>query len=154
MRTGKLSRGEIVAATSGVVLLIAMGVLDWFASSGTSVDLPPEFLGIPDVGFNAWQSFSVIDLVLLLVGATAIGGSLIAATSRSVNSPVAVQAVTCASGLLAAVLLLFRLADPPGDLHREIGIYVGLAACLGIAYGGWRAMAAENTSFLDQARRL
>lgn len=154
MKTRKLSRGVLIAVVSALVLLIVMTFFDWFGSSGTSVDLPPEFLGLRDVGFNAFQSFSVIDLVLLLTAIVAIGAGLIGVTSRSVNSPVVIEAVTCSMGILAVVLILFRIVDPPGDLNREVGVYLGLIASFGIAFGGWKAMADEGTSFTDQARRL
>ncbi len=154
MESGKLSRGVLIAVISGLALLIVMSVLDWFGSSGTSVDLPPEFLGLRDVGFNAWESFSVIDVVLLGAVVVAIGGGLIEGTARSVNSPVVIEAVTCSVGIVACLLILFRIVDPPGDLNREIGVYLGFLSAFGIAYGGWKAMADEGTSFTDQASRL
>jgi hypothetical protein len=148
------SRGVLFAAVCGVALLIVMFVFDWFGSSGTSVEIDPDFLGLENVGLNAWQSFSILDWVLLVTAVAAIGAALIEATSRSVNSPVVAEAVVCSLGALAALLLVIRIIDPPGDLNREVGVYVGLAFALGIAYGGWKAMADEGTSFADQASRL
>ena len=34
------------------------------------------------------------------------------------------------------------------------GVFLGLIASAGIAYGGWRAMEEEGTSFGDQADRI
>lgn len=154
MDAGKLSPGVLIAAIAGLLLLAVMFLFDWFGSSGSSVELPPQFLGLPDVGFNAWQSFSVIDVLLGVAALVAIGGGLIARASRGVNSPVVPEAVTCAIGILAALLIVFRIIDPPGDLNREPGVYLGLIAALGIAYGGRRAMVERGTSFSDQASRL
>lgn len=154
METGKLSRGAMIAVVSGLALLIVMTTLDWYGSSRTSVEVPSsDYLG-RSAEFDAWQVFAVVDLLLLGVVVVAIAGGLIAGTSRSVNSPVVTEAVTCAAGILAVLLILFRIVDPPGDLHREVGVYLGLLAALGIAYGGWKAMADEGTSFSDQASRL
>ncbi len=52
-----------------------------------------------------------------------------------------------AAGLLAVVLILYRLADPPGptielavgqaDVGRRIGLLLGLLAAAGISLGGY-----------------
>ena len=39
-------------------------------------------------------------------------------------------------------------------LDRAYGVFLGLIASAGIAYGGWRAMEEEGTSFGDQADRI
>ena len=59
------------------------------------------------------------------------------------------------SGYLTTLLVLYRLIDPPVEgLDRAYGVFLGLIASAGIAYGGWRAMEEEGTTFGDQADRI
>jgi len=149
----------MIAAVSALLLLIVMFIFTWF-----SVDLGDNNLfeasGV-DTGANAWQAFGFIDIVLFVTILVAIGGALIAANATSVNTPVAISAITTGLGILSVLLILYRIIDPPGSgdipdgfdigISRGIGVWLGLILAAGIAYGGWRAMEEEGTSFGDQA---
>ena len=84
---------------------------------------------------------------------TAVIGAAVDATRR----PVAVSALAAGLGILAVVLILFRIISPPDfgapdsgvdlDVGRGIGVFLGLIAAGGVAYGGWVAMQEEGTSF-------
>ncbi len=62
---------------------------------------------------------------------------------------------------MAVVLILFRIISPPDfgasdfgvdlDVGRSIGVFLGLIAAGGVAYGGWVAMQEEGTSFSSAA---
>lgn len=160
MDTGRISRGEMIAAISALVLLIVMFIFDWF-----SVDVGSGALGFSvDTGANAWQAFGFIDIVLFITILVAIGGALMAANASDLDSPVAISAITCVMGILSVVLILYRIIDPPGGgdipsgldigINRDIGVFLGLIAAGGIAYGGWQAMQEEGTSFGDEAGRF
>ena len=59
--------------------------------------------------------------------------------------------------MLILVGIIGSLDIPVGlrlDVSRKIGVFLGLIAAVGIAYGGWRAMQEEGTSFGDQADRV
>ena len=87
-----------------------------------------------------------------------------AANAQSVNLPVAGSALVAGLGILCVLLILYRIIDPPGEgdipdgfdisIAREIGVFLGLIAAVGIAYGGYLGMQEEGTSFGDQADRL
>lgn len=159
MDTNRLNQGEMIAAVSALLLLIIMFVFSWFGIPDVDVS------GIDD-GFNAWQSFGFIDIVLFITILVAIGGALMTANAQSVNTPVAISAITTALGILSVLLILFRIIDPPGvdisgafvdenfDFERRIGVFLGLIAAGGIAFGGWRAMQEEGTSFGGEADRV
>ncbi len=161
MDTNRLSQGEMIAAISAVVLLFVMFIFTWF-----SVDFGGGNLGLSgvDTGSNAWQAFGFIDIVLFVTILVAVGGALITANAQSVNTPVAISAITCGLGILSVLLILFRIVDPPGSgdipdgfdigISRGIGVFLGLIAAGGIAYGGWRAMEEEGTSFQHQAEQV
>lgn len=160
MDAGRIGRGEMVAAVSALVLLVVMFIFTWF-----SVDIGSGALGFSvDTGVNAWQAFGFIDIVLFVTVLIAIGGALIAANAQDLNTPVAVSAVTCVFGILSVLLILYRIIDTPGGgdvpssvdigVNRDIGVFLGLIAAGGIAYGGWQAMQDEGTSFGDEAGRF
>ena len=89
-----------------------MILFTWF-----SVDFGSDNLGLTggiDTGANAWQAFGFIDIVLFVTILVAIGGAVIAANATSVNTPVAISAITCGLGILSVLLILFRIVDPPG----------------------------------------
>ncbi len=84
---------------------------------------------------------------------------------RRSNMPVAPSAIIAGLGILAFVLILFRLIitpDPGGgadfapagvdieiDVSRKIGVFLGLLASAGMAIGGWLSMQEEGASFGD-----
>ena len=152
-----LKTGEKIAGASGLALLIIMFVFDWF-----SVDAGAGGFEI-SVGGNAWEVFDLIDIVLFLAAIAGIGLAVVAATQSAVNLPVAASAVTAGLGILATLLVIYRIIDPPGagdaedfgvEISRDIGVFLGAIAAAGVAFGGWRAMEEEGTSFGEQADRL
>jgi hypothetical protein len=151
METGRLRTGELVAAVSGLALLIIM-FLPWFGVDFGGGDVL-EGLGVdvslPEVSedFNAWESFDFIDLVLFVTAVVAIGLGVAAATSQQVNVPVATSAIVAGLGILATVLVIYRILDPVGEADRRYGLFLGLLAAIGVAVGGWMSMQEEGTSF-------
>jgi hypothetical protein len=151
MDVNRLSTGEKVAGISGLALLIIMFLFSWFSLED-----------IPEGGLNAWESFSLIDLALLLAVIAGIALAVTAASQSRVDLPVTLSAITAGLGILAVVLIVFRIISPPDfealgievELERSIGVFLGLLAAAGVAVGGWLAMQEEGTSFGDQADRL
>jgi hypothetical protein len=81
---------------------------------------------------------SFIDILLFLIAVIAIA------------LPLARSSGVLAAGALGLLLVLFRIVDIPApdlpalaedsiDFKRKIGLFFGLVATAGIAYGGWRA---------------
>jgi hypothetical protein len=60
----------------------------------------------------------------------------------SVSYPVAGSAVMALFGVLALVLIAYRLVDPPGsgDPSLEVGSWLGLVSACGVALGGYLGM--------------
>jgi hypothetical protein len=162
MDVSNLRQGEKIAGISGIALLIIMFAFDWFGYKATGGFGLSGELG----GRNAWGAFSFIDIILFLA---VVSGIALAATSASgtpLSLPVALSAITAGLGILATVLVLFRIISPPDlsvggisaggavDTTRKIGVFLGLIAAAGVAYGGYSAMQEEGTSFQSQADRL
>jgi hypothetical protein len=129
----RLRGGEWIAGLSGAALVVIL-FLPWYGAEGTSATS------------SAWEAFSVNDGILLFVALFAVGLAVAAGTQRTTAVPNAMASLTALFGILAIVLVAVRLAWPPGDATtREYGAWLGLAACLGIVFGAYRAMANEHT---------
>ena len=147
-----LRTGEKIAGASGVALILIMFIFDWFSAD---VGFGVEF------GGNAWDTMEVIRFILLLAALAGIALAVISATQSQVDLPVAMSAITAGLGGLAVLFIIIRIISPPDggagdliDVSRSIGVFLGLIAAAGVAYGGWAAMQEEGTSFSDQADRL
>ena len=157
----RLTQGEKIAGVSGIALILIMFIFDWFG-------LKADVAGFTAEGSrNAWGSYGFIDIVLFITVAAAVGLALISASESDVGLPVAASAVVAGLGILSVILIFYRIIDTPGDVSaasallqqsvdvtRKIGVWLGLIAAIGVAYGGWRAMQEEGTSFGDQADRF
>jgi hypothetical protein len=132
-------KAPLIAGASGLLLLIAM-LLPWY---GRETDIAGA---VVTESWTAWQSLSVIAVLLFAIGVTAIAvpiGRLIWAAPERFRD----DRMLIVLGLLGVLLVLFRLADVPVasiDLHpgdsadtsRGIGIFLALLATAGIAIGG------------------
>jgi uncharacterized membrane protein YhaH (DUF805 family) len=154
----KLSRGERIAAASAV-LLFAFMFLDWF---GAKVSGIPGFTGATPGG-SAWQVLDVIPVFLMLAIVSAVGVAVVRLSDADLEPAVSLNAIVAAAGGLAALLILFRIVVPPGvgslagvavDVTLEPGIFLGLAAAAGIAYGGYSAMREDGLTFAEVGDRL
>jgi hypothetical protein len=116
--------------------------LDWYGYSAQGI--PGAF------GSNAWQAFSVIDVILALISVVAVGTALMSAFGSSAAENYPLGAVIAGLGALSVVLILYRIVDPPdlklpvvgvqADVSLQIGIFLGLIAAAGMVFGGYAAM--------------
>jgi len=160
MEADKLSTGEKVSAASAVLLFIFM-FFDWF---GVKVSGVPGFSGdISGSGGSAWDALDVIPIFLMLAIIVAIGVAVVRLTDADLEPPISMNAIVAALGGLAVLLILYRIVSPPDfgsfggvsvDATLKLGIFLGLIAAAGIAYGGYSAMREEGASFGDTADRL
>ena len=88
---------------------------------------------------------------------------MIRLTDADLEPPVSLNAIVAALGGLAVLLILYRIISPPDfgsfggvsvDATLKFGIFLGLIAAAGIAYGGYSAMREEGATFGDEADRL
>jgi outer membrane biosynthesis protein TonB len=141
--SSKLGVGEIIAGISGLALFVFM-FLPWYG-----VDSVGGF-GVSGADASAWEAFSFIDILLFLVAVVVVGLVIVQMAESTPDMPVPPAQILTIAGVVALVLILFRLVFAPDfntegldvdvDLGRKIGIFLGLIAAAGITYGGWRAM--------------
>jgi len=139
----------MVAAASGVLLFLFMSV-NWFTVSND-----PTAAGRR----SAWETFSLIDLALFAIALTAVGIAIARGAGADFRSlPVSSGLLVGALGLIACGLIVFRLFVTPdlqidyggaspdsveergGVVDRDAGIYLGLAASVGILVGGFASL--------------
>lgn len=151
MDVNRLSTGEKIAGAAAVLLFIFM-FFDWF-----TVDVSGSDLFSLSVGGSAWEVFSYTDLFLMLTIIVAVAVAVIRLSDALVEPPVSLNAVAAILGAVSVLLIVYRIIDPPGDtggvpgvdINPAIGAFLGLIAAAAIAYGGYRAMQEEGTSFGD-----
>lgn len=138
--TARVTLGEMVAAGSGLALVVCM-LLPWF-----SVDAP----GAIGLEGNAWEALGFIDVVIFFAAVAVIAIAVVKAAEPAAlrELPWPPANVALVAGGVAALLILFRLLSPPeleiGDFtafdletNREIGAMLGFVAALGMLVGGW-----------------
>ncbi len=122
-------------------------------------------INVFDRGQDAWQALELIPLFLMLAVVVAVGAALLRITGSTWKPTISPGAAVGVLGGLASLLILIRMISPPSlapstlegaqfDTSLKLPIFLALAAALGIAYGGWRAMGQEGTSFAGIAKRL
>jgi multisubunit Na+/H+ antiporter MnhB subunit len=140
----RLRQGELIAAGGGAALLIVM-FLDWYGAGG-SATFQGQDIEI-SLGFNAWQAFSVTDLILALTAVSAIGLAVITASHRSPALPVAGSVITATLGALATLLVFYRILNQPGPnefFEVKLGAFLGFVSVLAVAVGGWLSVRDEQ----------
>jgi hypothetical protein len=160
MDVSRLSQGEKIAGVAGILLIIIMFAFSWYGVSIAGHDVPGGTV-------NAWEAYSFTDIILFLAALSGIALAVTRAQGTTVSLPVALSAIVAGLGILATLLVLYRIINTPGDtgaasalvggsvdVSRKIGVFLGLIAAAGVAYGGWTAMQEEGTSFSGQADRL
>ena len=134
--TTRLRLGDLIAAAGGLLLIISL-FLNWYkvSAEGALVDI--------SVSASGWDALGFIDILLFLIGATAIALAVLRAMGKGTRLPVPPGLALLALGALATLLVVFRLlvipdADVDGvDVGRSFGIFVALLAALATLVGGW-----------------
>lgn len=156
MDISRLRPGQLIAAGSGAALVAVM-FLDWFELGTSYIARPPLAPEVTPGGtLNAREALDAIDIALLVAAAVAVGLAAATAAARTVSLPVSSGTLTSALGVLATVLVLYRISDPVGGENGDLkfGIWLGLFAAAGIAVGGYLYMQDEGTGYREQVERL
>src|SRR3954471_5105554 len=140
---GRMTRGQLIAGIGAVVLLVAM-FLPWIGTSGPSI---PAGIAVPSgvstsSTENVWKG-STLDVYLLITVIIAALPALLALTDASEEFSF-VSAAAFLLGVVGVILVAaFLTVDFPDGADRKIGAFLGLAAVIAIAFGGFRAMQEE-----------
>lgn len=146
---------EIIAASAGA-FLIFLFLFKWYGGSASS---PVGGVSVSN-SLNGWHSFTSSRWVWLITIVVALGFVGLAAARREVRSPVPPSALVAGLGALSTILIAYRILDHPSggasgtigaarfsySYGIKLGIWLGLIAAAGVAYGGYLAMRAEGGS--------
>jgi hypothetical protein len=148
----RLRAGEWIVAVSGAALLASL-FLPWYGRDAGSAtgELAGSAAYAPVTtaaeSLSGWEAFVVIDAVLALIAASAVGLLVVTATQRVPAVPIALDAFVALAGFVAMLLVLVRVLSLPGGADgREWGLWLGFAGAAGIAAGGMLAMRDERLS--------
>jgi hypothetical protein len=140
---GRITQGQLIAAIGAIVLLVAM-FLPWIGVSGPSI---PSGIPVPSgvstsSSENIWKG-STLDVYLLITVIVAVIPALLALTDSAEEFSF-VAAATFLLGVVAVILIAAYLTvDFPDGADRKVGAFIGAAAAIAIAFGGFRAMQEE-----------
>ena len=138
----RLRAGEWLAAAGGVVLLVALFV-PWYENP-IGVEASGGDTRAVDELLNAYEAFSVIDILLTLLVPFALAVPVLQATQDAPNKPLGAAVLTVVFGALGAVLVLFRLIVVPDDFDLLVGGGIALLAAVSLTVGAWLSLAAER----------
>lgn len=150
VNTARLRPHDFLAPIAGLLLLTVMLALAWFRSPASGLD--------GGGSANAFESFDIVDIALVLAASVAIALPLLGAGLLSSIDPRAHGRLLVVVGLLAAAVVALRILAPAEitvetvsfegitdskvEAVRGVGLYVGFAASAGIAAAGlWRTQA-------------
>lgn len=146
----RLRKGEWLAALSGLALLGVM-VVPWYGRAGSFASGALD--RVPAASANAWQAFSVVDVLLLLTALLGLGVAAMAALHRAPALPLAAAVVATGTAIVMTLVVVYRIVNQPG-VNETVGVragaYLGLLAILGIAAGGWITMGDERTETVER----
>jgi hypothetical protein len=131
----RLRAGEWAAALCGLALLVSLW-LPWYSGASR-----------PTSSLSGWESLAVLDVLLALMAATAVALLIVTAAQSVPAVPIAFSVLVTFAGMLAVVLVLFRVLSLPGTAEgRDWGLWLALASSLGIVASGLVAMRDERLS--------
>lgn len=158
-RAVRLRRGEGIAASFALALFVLM-FFGWYGSEVSGQVAEIEFNG---TGGSAWQALEGVSLILALTVVVAIGAAALRISGSGWRPAVPLNAAIAVLGGLSTLLVLLRILVPPdfgmlGGVVVEAtlrpSIFLALVAAFGVAYGGYRAMREEGSSFAAVADSL
>jgi hypothetical protein len=131
----RLRAGEWVLALSSAALLVSL-FLPWYERGESSV--------------SGWESFTVIDVLLVAVAVFALCAVVATATQPTTAVSISFESLSVLFGLVASVLALVRVLDVPdfggAGWSTAAGAYIGLAGAVGLSAGALVAIRDERLS--------
>jgi hypothetical protein len=146
----RLRRGEVIAGSSALLLVVFMFVLPWYGVKAP-LGWTAATLGVR-ISFTGWDALTHMRWLLLITPLAALALAYFQATRRAPAIPVSLSVILTVLATVTALMLIYRvLISVPGSgaLHPRAGAYLGLLSALGILYGGFQSMRQEGISPRD-----
>jgi hypothetical protein len=135
----RLRRGELLAATGAVLLLVFLIAGKWYGHGGRSR--------------TGWAALTNLHWLLAVTIAAAFGLMLTQLIRRAPAVPVTMSMIVTVLGLISVLALIYRvLINPPA--HEQGGAFLGLASAIALAYGGYLSLRQEGIARRDGPRDI
>ena len=143
MDSSRLRTGEIVAGIGGIALFVFL-FFDWFGGGAeVSGSLVNGTATLSHPGISGWDALADLPgFLIILSGVSGIALAYLAAAGQRVNIPVRRGAITALLGVLAVLLILWRMFA--GSPTLKIGVFLGLAAAIAITAGALMALGEDG----------
>ena len=126
----RLRVGEWIVGACGLLLLVAL-FLPWYG----------------DPSSTAWEAFTILDVILALLALAALSVPIVTAMHRVPALPLALESLIGLFGVLGVILVLIRVLNLPDEADsRDIGLWLGFLATIGITAGALVGMRDERRS--------
>jgi hypothetical protein len=130
----RLRRGELLAGTGAVLLLVFLLGGTWYGRGGGSR--------------TGWESVTTLRWLLLVTIVAALALVVAQITRRSPAIPVTLSMIVAVLGVIAVLALVYRvLINPPA--HEQAGAFLALLSAIGLAYGGYLSLREEGIARKD-----
>ncbi len=155
--------GALLAGAGGALLAASM-FLPWFGLD-VRVELPGDLgtITTENERLNAWEAFAAIDLLLFVSAVLGLALAARALLSDLVPRNTLLPTAVAVAGALSALLIVYRLLDPPSfdvtvdqvdvSIGRRLGAFFALLGAAGLALGAQRALAEAAPAPPEQAPR-
>ena len=138
MDVRRLRGGELLLSASAVGLLAVM-FLAWFG------------------GRSAWESMTVIRVLMVALILCALSVVVLTVTSRTVAMACSAAVITIGAGATVLLFVAYRVViNEPGSnaaVTVDAGGYLGLLLVLVVIAGAWRTLADERTAASESLRQ-
>jgi hypothetical protein len=157
---GRLHRSDRIIGISAIAFFVFLFFFKWFGvSSSASVGGGISYSD----SANGWHTFTNSRWIWIVTIIVALAAVAISAGAFKIDSPVQTGMLVAGLGAVSAALIIYRIFDHPSagtsgtiagvhysaSVGIKLGIWLGLIAALGVAYGGYLAMQSEGTSLTD-----
>jgi hypothetical protein len=137
---------EWVIGVGGLVLLLALLVMPWYALLLVSAPPGPKYFSTRTV--DGWHGLTHAHWLVLVTVVAALAVVLFQARERAPALPVALTVIAAPLALLTLVWLIVRVwISPPGG--REIGGWIALISTAALLYGCYRSFRLEGIAAKD-----
>jgi hypothetical protein len=131
---GRLRRGELLAGTGAVLLLVFLLAGKWYGHGGGAR--------------TGWEALTSLRWLLVVTIAAALALVAAQVARRSPAIPVTLSMIVTVLGLITVLALVYRvLISAPA--HEQAGAFLGLLSAIGLAYGGYLSLREEGIARRD-----
>ncbi len=149
----RVHSGELISATSALLLVPIIFALEWFGKVGIPALRRSGLTGSE----NAWNGMTLVRWLMLATILLALGSVVLHASQRSHGTRTATGVPVAAFGTLLALAVGYRvlLVPPSADsvVDVKLGAFLGLLATIGIALGGFESAREERARRDDVVQR-